>query len=181
MPYLTDDVGERGPDGVHVVHIPPGDRGSRAALHVMERLAHPGPHTRHLARRLLAERPARFPIAHELRPWLSARTIFVLDPPDADLVRSAETLARDAIESDGRVRGDCDCVAVLASGLAQVLGLRSRYVAVALEPGGPYTHVWTEVLDPVGGLWVELDVTREAQGLPTQPPIYRRLIHDVHA
>ncbi len=72
-----------------------------------------------------------------------------------------------------RLGVDCDDVATLGGALAKACGLPVQFRAVAfLDFSRPYGHVFTEIRLPSagGGLVIDIDITREAQGAP--PPWY---------
>ena len=164
------------------VPIPPGHAGALATLTIMRDMARdsalrPRPaealvELARLARKPCPEASGWGLLGWALRCWMADAALFVDDPDGGELIRTPETMADDFFEH-GFISGDCDDFAVLGASLSLLLGMEARYVAVALRPGGPLEHVWAEALDPNGG-WVELDVTREAQGIPEQPPIFRR-------
>jgi len=67
----------------------------------------------------------------------------------------------------GVAQVDCDDVAMLGAALGKAVGLRARFVAVAFGPrGAPYRHVWAELGPRTNNVWLDMDTTRPAQGLP---------------
>lgn len=53
--------------------------------------------------------------------------------------------------------GDCDDIATLLAALVLLCGSQARFVTVGFRPSGPFTHVFTEGLDPKSRRWVMLD------------------------
>ncbi len=104
--------------------------------------------------------------ATALRAWVAQHTRYLNDPPGLELLRTPSFLL-DRIGRDGLVEGDCDDMALLTAALGLAAGIAPRFVAVGFAgPGGPLTHVYTELLTPAG--WQEMDVTRpEGRTMPT--------------
>lgn len=103
--------------------------------------------------------------AQLIRDFLTTHTEFMRDPDGVEMLHGPAWQLQQ-IRSTGVVRVDCDDVAMLGAALGKAVGLRARFVVVAF--GGkkaPYRHVWAEV-SPNGREWVDMDVTRPAQGLP---------------
>ena len=105
--------------------------------------------------------------AEAIRDWLDAHTEFLRDPNGVELLEGPAWTAR-RILTHGRAYLDCDAVATLGAALGKSIGLRARFIAAAFGgPKSPFRHVWTELGMPVARpQWVDLDVTRPAQGLP---------------
>ncbi len=73
------------------------------------------------------------------------------------------------IDKYGEEHVDCDDAAILAAGLGKAVGLLARFVLVGFRSSrAPFSHVWTELRSPTGGPWVEMDVTRSVQRLPSR-------------
>lgn len=105
--------------------------------------------------------------ATEIREWLNQYTEFLRDPDGAEMVHSPSWQIQQ-VQNNGRVYIDCDDVAVVSAALGKSIGLRARFVVVGFDaPYAPFRHVWTE-LSPVAPMpvWVDMDTTRPAQGLP---------------
>lgn len=152
-------------------HIPDGHRGIEATVRHMQRLraaAVRDPHVRDAAQRITAGRPS-WEAAHRIRRFLADRVPFEFDPFGVELVRTPAYMLH-AIADHGSSPGDCDDAALLGASLAIAAGLRARYVLVGLTPGGPFEHIYAEVLTDRGP--VELDTTRPAQ-FPPGLVIYR--------
>ncbi len=93
-----------------------------------------------------------------LRAWLRRVWRFQRDPAGVELVHRPERLL-DEWQATGYISGDCDDAAVLGGALGLALGFAGRFVVLAFG-GGPYQHVYTELLvDPLAG-WLDLDITR---------------------
>jgi transglutaminase-like putative cysteine protease len=102
-----------------------------------------------------------------MRGWLEDHVMFVRDPTNQELVHDPALVVR-AIRARGVVHLDCDDVATVAAALGLAVGLRARFVVAAFRDRA-YRHVWTELGDPRGGRWIEMDITRPAQGLTSVP------------
>lgn len=104
---------------------------------------------------------------HAIRDFLVQHTEFLRDPDGVEMLHGPVWQVQQILQR-GVVQVDCDDVAMLAAALGKSVGLRARFVAVAfVNKQSPYRHVWTELsagtMPPV---WVDMDVTRPAQGLP---------------
>ncbi|MGH3589542.1 MAG: transglutaminase domain-containing protein [Pseudonocardiaceae bacterium] len=101
-----------------------------------------------------------------MREWVEAHTEFLRDPDGAEMLHGPSWQIQTVL-TQGRVYVDCDDVAMLAAALGKAIGLRARFVVVAFSsPNAPFRHVWTELSPRPTPQWVEVDVTRPAQGLP---------------
>lgn len=150
-----------------ITRLVPGDEGTENTLQAM---------------RAMARKAA--PVASEgawlcdawcIREWLEDHVAFRPDPPDRELVKSPELLL-DEVRRAGQAVGDCDDLAVLGAALGLRAGLQARFRVVGFHAGGPYGHVWTELVDPVTGHVVDLDLFRPDDGAPV---IRRETIVDV--
>lgn len=109
--------------------------------------------------------------AQAIRDWIETHTEFIRDPDGGEMLHGPIWQLRH-IRQYGVVRVDCDDVAILSAALGKAIGLRARFVVLALGSRA-YRHVFTE-LSPRGvtgtsgasGGWVDMDVTRDAQMLP---------------
>lgn len=102
--------------------------------------------------------------AHTIRDFLTQHTEFLRDPDGVEMLHGPVWQLQQ-IRSRGVVQVDCDDVAMLAAALGKSIGLRARFVVVGFGgKNAPYRHVWTEL--GTGNTWVDMDVTRPAQGLP---------------
>lgn len=115
--------------------------------------------------------------AHAIREWVDLHTEFLRDPDTVEMLHGPVWQVQRIIDM-GRVNVDCDDVAMLAAALGKSIGLRARLVAVGFHsPNAPFRHVWAELRSPRGEQWIDMDVTRPAQGLPAT--ISRRTTLDV--
>lgn len=105
--------------------------------------------------------------AHAIRDFLEQHTEFLRDPDGVEMLHGPVWQLQQIL-SRGVVQVDCDDVAMLGAALAKAVGLRARFMAAAfLDPKSPYRHVWAEIGPRTAPpTWIELDVTRPAQGLP---------------
>lgn len=148
--------------------LPPvlGDGGTYATLGKMKSLARSGassPVVRGIAARLVQQvEPNGILHARLIRGWLEDHIIFLRDLSTAEaLYHPAELVL--AILKDGQVQCDCEDVAMLAAALGLSIGLRARYVVLAFRPGGPFQHVYTDLSDASGRMWIDCDITRPSQ------------------
>jgi transglutaminase-like putative cysteine protease len=103
--------------------------------------------------------------AERIRAWLTRHVGFLRDPYQVEALHTPEAMLT-LLGSRRWLEVDCDDVAILGAALGMAVGLRARFVL--LGAGGGYEHVWTELADPRGGDWYELDITR-----PFQPDFSR--------
>lgn len=143
-------------------HIPPGDRGTEATIVAMASLIDPkeGGLVEEVGDSL---RVGPGSVAARVRELLATFVRFEHDPPGLEYVRHPERMLEE-IRVTGETAGDCDDIAVLGAALGLAAGLPPRFVTVATRAGGPYVHVFTELGE--GGRWIELDTSRELQGIP---------------
>lgn len=150
--------------------IPTGDAGIVATLAIMRQLVHDDavhPAIREWTAALVIDTGRNTTVqARAIYDWLDTLTQFLPDPSTSEaLIRPVDLLER--IQTRGIGQIDCDDLAMLAAAMACSIGLRARFVVVAFHPGGPFAHVYTEVAAPDGALWLAVDPTRPAGGLPT--------------
>lgn len=108
-------------------------------------------------------------LAEAIRGWVARNFRFLRDPADRELLHSPDAQMRQ-FAAQGFITGDCDDAAILAAAIGVACGCRARFVAVAfLDKRAPFGHVWAEVSPPtgLGGDWIECDVTRSFQSVPT--------------
>lgn len=154
--------------------IPNGDAGTIATLKAMARLVREDvihPLVRELAASIIQPYAKQDTLAwcEAIRAWCASAVQFTRDPSDRELLHSPEAMIRQWRESH-RILGDCDDAAILAAALGVAVGCRARFVAVAfLDKQNPYGHVWAEIAPPTGtgDGWIECDVTRSFQNVPT--------------
>jgi hypothetical protein len=114
--------------------------------------------------------------SHLIREFLVGHTEFLRDPDGVEMLHGPSWQLQQ-IHNTGIVSVDCDDVAMLAAALGKSIGLRARFVVVAFgSTRAPYQHVWTEL--GRGNQWLDMDVTRPAQGLPFNS-ISRTMTQDV--
>jgi len=108
-------------------------------------------------------------LVEAIRAWVARHFRFMRDPADRELLHSPDAQMRQ-LAANGYIVGDCDDAAILAAAIGLACGCRTRLVAVGfLDKRAPFSHVWAEVSPPtgLGGEWVECDVTRSFQSVPT--------------
>lgn len=104
--------------------------------------------------------------AHTIRSFIEQHTEFLRDPDTVEMLHGPAWQLRQ-INQRGIVQVDCDDVAMLAAALGKAVGLRARFVVVGFGTRtAPYRHVWAELSPRMPLSWIEMDVTRSAQGLP---------------
>ena len=81
-------------------------------------------------------------------------------------VRGVETLSTPIKTLEYR-KGDCDDQAVLIASLLESIGHPTRFVAIKMQPFGPYVHVFAET--KIGNRWIPLETT-ELWPIGTHPP-----------
>lgn len=98
--------------------------------------------------------------------WVEQHTRFLYDPLHFEAFTPADdTIA--LIDARGLAQVDCDDVAILTAALGLSVGLRARFVVVSFyTPTAPYEHVWAELSDAVGAVWIPSDPSRPVMGLP---------------
>lgn len=155
--------------------IPSGDGGTYATLGHMARLVRGAiivPRVRYVAAKIASDASSRDGTAQAraIRAWVEDHTVFLRDPFGVELLHDPAVLVV-AILTKGLVHVDCDDVAMLAAALGMAAGLRARFTVVGFDsPKSPFRHVWTDLSDPRGTpRWIEMDVTRPAQGLDGLP------------
>jgi len=107
--------------------------------------------------------------AHAIRDWLTTHVEFLRDPDRGEMLHGPAWQVR-RVRANGSVSVDCDDVAMLAAALGRSIGLRARFTVVGFRyPGAPYRHIWTDLVSPQpGSAWVDCDITREQQNLPSK-------------
>lgn len=154
--------------------IPGGDQGTRATLAHMRRLVSSGavtPLVRTAAASIVRGIPGMDGTlqAKTIREWIADHVDFLRDPYAVEALHEPAVMLR-AILTRGVAQVDCDDVAILAAALGRSIGLRARFVVVGFNsPKAPFRHVWAELADPRAVMWVDMDVTRPAQGLSALP------------
>lgn len=104
--------------------------------------------------------------ALSIRDFLENHVEFLRDPDGVEMLHGPVWQLQQ-IQQNGVVRVDCDDVAMLSAALGKAVGLRARFVVVGFDnPKAPYRHVWTELAPRNLPVWVDMDITRPAQGLP---------------
>lgn len=107
------------------------------------------------------------PLVVALFRWVKMNVGYMPDEEQIEQGREGRELliAPDLLLAMNPALGDCDDFSMVVAAIAIQLGLRVKFVAVALEGENPsrYGHVYTQVLDAVGenGMgpkqWVSLD------------------------
>ncbi len=136
--------------------IPDGPHGTRETLRVMARV------TRHARKTLpvrqLAMRIVRGVGGHKnfkgqvsaLHSWVKNNIQFVRDIHGVETIQTPEKTLEFA-------QGDCDDQAVLLASLLMSVGFPARFVAVKMNPFGPFVHVYAETR--LGTVWFPVETT----------------------
>lgn len=90
-------------------------------------------------------------------------------------VNGVETLATPIKTLEFR-KGDCDDQAVLLATLLESIGHETRFVAIRMQPLGPFVHVFTET--KIGRKWIPLETTEQWPAGVGPPTRYPRMIVD---
>ena len=101
--------------------------------------------------------------AAQIRRFLSEAVRFVRDPVGVETLTSPGRMLRE-IATSGTASGDCDEIATLGAAVGIAVGFPARFTLFSFTPDGDWRHVFAEIHDGRG--WVELDTSREAQGIP---------------
>jgi transglutaminase-like putative cysteine protease len=140
--------------------LPDGEAGTHATLEFMASLVRQYKKTMPIRERALAV-VSGVGGHKNYAGWAAALTNYVKAQiqyvPD---VRDVETL-QTPIATLQIGQGDCDDQATLLSALLESIGFTTRFVAVKLNPFGPYEHVVTEA--QINGQWVPLETTEPWQ------------------
>ena len=158
--------------------IPTGDAGTAETVAAMRDLIVAGaalPIVQDTARMLLTtvprdSNPAEYGyrVIGAIREYVANRWEFRDDPPREELLYTPDVQLH-MIDALGVMRADCDDAAILFGALGLALGFEVCIVVVAfLTPDAPYTHTWSQLRPATGGaVWIEGDVTRTMQAIPT--------------
>jgi hypothetical protein len=104
--------------------------------------------------------------ARRIREWLEDHTEFLRDPHGVEMLHGPVWQITQ-VQKNGVVQVDCDDVAMLGAALGKSIGLLARFQVVAFDSqNAPYRHVWAELSPANAPVWIDMDVTRPAQGLP---------------
>lgn len=135
------------------------------------------------AREITQSCASQYDAIRAIREWCGRYLVFTYDPPGEEFVQRADVMLQD-VALRGYATGDCDDAAVLTGSLGAALGYRVRIICIGLgvDEHAPLVHTWGEIAPPSeGSVWIECDVTRDAQGLGEIPlsRISRRTISPV--
>ena len=105
--------------------------------------------------------------AYAVRDFIAHRIAFVRDPVGVESLTAPMQHMRWLIRRGAVLGGDCDDAATLSAALGMAIGIPASFTLTAYR-GGPWQHVYT-TLHPPRGQPVDVDTTRDAQGLPPTP------------
>lgn len=136
--------------------LPSGPRGTRATLREMARFVRA--YKKNMRIRECALSIVRPVSGHKnFRGQVSALHRYVRDTIQfVQDVRDVETL-QTPIKTLEYGQGDCDDQATLLAALLESVGFHTRFVAIQVESGGPFVHVYTEV--NLGRKWFPVETT----------------------
>lgn len=161
------------------IQIPHGDPGIDRTLREMKRLALAAAKDpvvidwAHGIVRYVPERDADAE-AGAFLAWVRRNTRYTHDPVSVELVKKPRRMIEEW-QKHGTIVADCDDqVTLLAAGL-EVVGVPTRFVVVAAQPGAnEYSHVLIEYQSPKRG-WTSMDPIVRGTGLGWFPPSYSRV------
>lgn len=84
----------------------------------------------------------RIDFIRSIDAFVRQRVVVISEPEE--LLITPERMIYD-IRTRGCAYGDCDDVTMLSAALASVMGFRTRFRAVGIQPDGSYAHVYCEV------------------------------------
>ena len=155
--------------------LPPGTAGTRATLNYMRQL------TRRY-KKSVSIRQLAFAIIDRVRghknfsaqvraihAWVQSNIQYVKD------INGVETLAT-PIKTLEFGKGDCDDQAVLLASLLESIGHPTRFVAIKMQPLGPFVHVFTET--KIGPHWYPLETTEPWPAGKGPPKFAGRMVRD---
>jgi transglutaminase-like putative cysteine protease len=85
-----------------------------------------------------------------LHYFVCQRVRYQRDPLTVELVKTPMATLQTGV-------GDCDDIATLLAAMGLLCGSQARFVTVAFRRKFPFTHVFSEGLDPKSKRWVTLD------------------------
>jgi transglutaminase-like putative cysteine protease len=155
--------------------IPAGDAGIKATLRIMRDIVRgwrSTPLVRNTARSITGETAGKQfrREAATLQRWVQNNIKYQQDVADVETVQTPDLTLRDRA-------GDCDDQSVLIASLLQAIGHPVRFVAVAFEPGGEFSHVFAETR--IGGYWLPVETTEPYELGQFPPGVRRHLFENV--
>jgi transglutaminase-like putative cysteine protease len=144
------------PRPMTVGSLPSGAAGTRATLKAMAKLARAGakdPGVIQVASELVRnlDQYDRIGEVRELHAFVRDSIRYTSDPIDFELLRTPRAILEMGV-------GDCDDKSILLSSLLRCIGRPSRYVAIAMEGLGSFSHVYVET--PMGRRWIALETIK---------------------
>jgi transglutaminase-like putative cysteine protease len=136
--------------------LPSGSAGTRVTLKKMAKLAREGskdPGVIQVASKLVRDLAQYDRVAEvsTLHAFVRDSIRYTNDPVDFELLRTPRAILEMGV-------GDCDDKSILLSSLLRCIGRPSRYVAIAMEGMGSFSHVYVET--PMGKRWVALETIK---------------------
>jgi transglutaminase-like putative cysteine protease len=155
--------------------IPDGVPGTRETLKLMRNYVHQyrkAQPIRELALSIIRDVSGHKNFTGQVRAlhaWVQRNVQYVRD------IRDVETLQTPVRVLETR-QGDCDDQATFLSALLEAAGFHTRFVAIKVDPLGPFVHVFTEV--NLGTRWFPLETT-ERWPAGKMPRVSARMVQNV--
>lgn len=155
--------------------LPPGAAGTRRTLDYMRQLVRTFKKSvpiRQLAFAIIDRVRGHKNFSAQVRAihnWVQSNIQYVKD------VNGVETLATPTKTLEFG-KGDCDDQAVLLASLLESIGHPTRFVAIKLQPFGPFVHVFTET--KIGPRWYPLETTELWPAGKGPPKFAARMVRD---
>ncbi len=153
--------------------LPPGTAGTRATLNLMRQLVRRYKKTlpiRQLALTIIDRVRGHKNFSAQVRAihaYVQDNIQFVKD------INGVETLATPIKTLEYR-KGDCDDQAVLVASLLESIGHPTRFVAIKMQPFGPFVHVYTET--KIGRSWIPIETTERWPAGMGPPKLSARMV-----
>jgi len=109
-----------------------------------------------------------------IRAFLRGYVRFVRDPLEVETLKAPREMLLEVARS-GETWGDCDDIATLGAALGMSVGFPARFVVLSFGEAVD-GHVYAELLEPDSHTWLELDTSKELQGLPEIPEAQRTTV-----
>lgn len=136
--------------------LPAGSAGTLVTLKKMAKLARNGakdPGVIQVASQLVRDLDQydRVGEVSALHAFVRDSIRYTNDPIDFELLRTPRAILEMGV-------GDCDDKSILLSALLRCIGRPSRYVAIAMDGLGTFSHVYVET--PMGKRWIALETIK---------------------
>ncbi len=164
------------PTTSQLLSIPDGPAGTRQTLRLMAQLTRR--YRKTMPVRELALSIVRSVGGHKnfrgqvaaLQSWVKQNIQFVRDVRGVETIQSPEKTLEFS-------QGDCDDQSLLLASLLESVGIPARFVAVIVNPFGPFVHVYTEAR--LGRVWFPLETTENWPAGKGPPRVAARMVQDI--